>query len=132
MYALLKSKFIARALLVCFFGLSVSMPAAQASMIGTAEAFTAADSADRGYLLDVLKRSDVAAKLQSLGVSADDVQARVNAMSDNEAAELAAQVKDLPAGGDVIGALVFVFLVLLITDILGFTNVFPFVKKTVR
>lgn len=132
MQALLKSRLIARTLLVCFFGLSVSMPAVQASMIGTAEAVITAGSADRGYLLDVLQRGDVAAKLQTLGVSADDVQARVDAMSDHEVAELAAQVKELPAGGDALGALVFVFLVLLLTDILGFTNVFPFVKKTAR
>jgi hypothetical protein len=39
----------------------------------------------------------------------------------------------LPAGGDgigtIVGAAVLVFLILLITDILGFTHVFPFVKS---
>jgi hypothetical protein len=39
----------------------------------------------------------------------------------------------LPAGGDAVGVLIgaslFVFIVLLITDILGFTDVFPFVKS---
>ncbi|WP_368428541.1 PA2779 family protein [Sulfuricaulis sp.] len=34
-----------------------------------------------------------------------------------------------PAGGDsFLGALVFIFIVLLITDILGLTNIFQFVK----
>ena len=39
----------------------------------------------------------------------------------------------MPAGGDGIGALVgaavLIFLVLLLTDILGFTHVFPFTKS---
>jgi hypothetical protein len=42
---------------------------------------------------------------------------------------LAAKIDELPAGGDALGLLVFVFIVLLITDILGFTDIFPFVKK---
>ena len=132
MRTLMQSKAIARVLLLCFLGISLHMPAAQAAMIGTEEAITVTQTADRTYLNDVLMRADVADKLQAMGVSANDVQARVNALSDEEAAQLAAQIKDMPAGGDGLGTLVFIFLVLLITDILGFTNVFPFVKKTAR
>ena len=44
-------------------------------------------------------------------------------------AQLAARIDQLPAGGEgIIGALLIVFIVLLITDILGFTKVFPFTK----
>jgi hypothetical protein len=39
---------------------------------------------------------------------------------------------ELPAGGDALGLLVFIFLVLLFTDIMGFTNIFPFVKHPQR
>jgi UPF0716 family protein affecting phage T7 exclusion len=39
----------------------------------------------------------------------------------------------MPAGGDalgvVVGAAVLIFLILLVTDILGLTDIFPFVKK---
>jgi len=39
----------------------------------------------------------------------------------------------MPAGGNVVGivvgAILFVFLVLLLTDLLGLTDVFPFIKK---
>jgi hypothetical protein len=45
---------------------------------------------------------------------------------------LAANMDQLPAGGDGLGLLVFLFIVLLITDILGFTNIFPFVKHPKR
>jgi hypothetical protein len=47
-------------------------------------------------------------------------------------AQLAGRIDSLPAGGDVIGAVVFVFLVLLITDLLGLTKVFPFTKPVKR
>jgi hypothetical protein len=41
---------------------------------------------------------------------------------------LATNLDQLPAGGSVVGALVLIFLVLLVTDLLGLTNVYPFVK----
>jgi len=65
-------------------------------------------------------------------VSPADVKARVAAMTDQEVTQLAGQIERLPAGGDGVGGVlflvVFVFLVLLITDILGFTKIFPFTR----
>ena len=59
-------------------------------------------------------------------VTADEAKARVYAMTDDEAHNIAGKLDQLPAGGDVLGLLFTVFIVLLITDILGFTKVFPF------
>jgi hypothetical protein len=74
----------------------------------------------------------VRAQLESMGVNQADAKARVATMIDDEAAQLAAKIDNLPAGGDaagaLIGALLIVFIVLLITDILGVTHVFPFTK----
>jgi hypothetical protein len=60
------------------------------------------------------------------------VKARVAALSDEEVAQLAAKIDSLPVGADagasIIGALVLIFIVLLITDILGVTKVFPFTR----
>ena len=75
-----------------------------------------------------LARSDVQARLSQFGVNAGDVQARIAAMSDDEVAQLAGKIDALPAGGEILGAIVLIFLVLLLTDILGFTKVFPFTK----
>jgi len=62
-------------------------------------------------------------KLQDLiGVSPLEVQARVDGMTDREAQLLGNKIDELPAGGDVLGLAVFVFLVLLVTDIAGFTD----------
>jgi len=35
---------------------------------------------------------------------------------------------EMPAGASVVGALFAVFVILLVTDILGLTNVFPFTR----
>ena len=77
-----------------------------------------------------LDRGDVLAQLQARGVDAAQVKARVAALTDQEAAQLAAQIDALPAGGaDVLGVILVVFLVLLLTDILGFTKIFPFTRS---
>jgi hypothetical protein len=36
---------------------------------------------------------------------------------------------EMPAGGSIVGAAVLIFLVLLVTDIVGWTDVYPFVNK---
>jgi len=84
--------------------------------------------AERGQLATVVQRADVRARLQAMGVDPREVQARVAALSDEEAVQLAARLDELPAGGDVLGVLLIVFLVLLFTDIMGWTKVFPFTR----
>jgi hypothetical protein len=60
-------------------------------------------------------------------VSVDEANQRVAALTDDEARILSTQLDSLPAGGfDALGAILIVFIVLLITDILGFTKVFSF------
>jgi hypothetical protein len=89
----------------------------------------ATDAGRRDQIQRLLDRTDVQTRLEAYGVQAADVKARVAAMSDDEVAQLAAKIDQLPAGGEgIIGALLIVFIVLLITDILGFTKVFPFTK----
>src|SRR5262245_40635156 len=83
----------------------------------------------RERVASLLERSEVQAQLQARGVSPDEVRARVAALTDAEAAELAARIDELPAGGvGILGAALIVFLVLLLTDILGYTKIFPFTK----
>jgi hypothetical protein len=117
---------IASALIVATAGTALPLPAT-AGMIGT-ESAVAAASRDR--IGAALARADVRARLEAAGVRADEVQARVNALTDGEAAQLAQQLDSLPAGGDgIVGAIVLVFIVLLLTDILGYTKVFPFTRQ---
>jgi hypothetical protein len=101
-------------------------PPALAGMVGTDTVATAA----RERVSAALERSGVRARLEALGVRPDDVRARVDALSDQEVASLAAEIDALPAGGNgIVGAIVLVFLVLLLTDIVGLTKVFPFTRS---
>lgn len=112
------------------------IPAAQAGMIAPStygQTQNGVASEQRQQLQQFLSRDDISAQLVKMGVNPAEAQARVERLSDQEVATAAEHMQQLPAGGNsIIGAIVFIFLVLLITDILGFTNVFPFVKKTAR
>jgi len=106
---------------------------AYAGMVGTGEVIDQQQAVvDRGQLLTALDREDVRRQLVAMGVDPQAAQERVAALSDQEIQSLNGRVQSLPAGGDVLGIAVFIFLVLLLTDILGYTDVFPFVKKTVN
>ena len=104
---------------------------AYAGMIGTAQVAAAeAGAQTRARLASELQRADVQAALQRNGIDLETAQARVAALTDEEAIALAKQADTLPAGGDgVVGALVFVFVLLLVTDILGLTKVYPFTRS---
>jgi hypothetical protein len=110
--------------------LSLHLPAANAAMIGTGEVVQATQAQqERGRIRDALNREDVGIKLAALGVDPTQVQERVDALTDEEAQQLSKQLDTMPAGGSVLGVLLTVFLVLLITDLLGWTDVFPFTNK---
>jgi hypothetical protein len=104
--------------------LSLALPLpVQAGMVTTEGAL------HRERVAALLERAEVQAQLAALGASPEEVKARVAALSDAEAADLAARIEQLPAGGaDVLGVALIVFLVLLLTDILGYTKVFPFTR----
>lgn len=86
--------------------------------------------ADRERINEILARADVQDQLLKQGVDLDEVDARVAALSDSEVKQMADQLEMMPAGagGGVIGALFAVFIILLITDILGLTDVYPFTR----
>ena len=120
-----KNRFIA-GLMAAMLAAGALPPKAFAVMV-TTDAAATAEARER--VAAALQRADVRARLEALGVKPADVRARVAALSDGEVATLAARLDALPAGGDgIIGAIVLVFLVLLLTDILGVTKVFPFTR----
>ncbi len=104
---------------------------AQVALISTeqAQAVQSADSTARTQLHAALDREDLVAALQERGVSVEQLRARVDALTDAEAAQLVAQIDAAPAGASIVGTLFTVFVILLVTDILGFTKVFPFTRS---
>jgi hypothetical protein len=87
----------------------------------------------RNHLKTLISRNDIKDALISQGIDADEAKARIDSLSDSEVTEVAGKIEQLPAGkgalGALIGAAFIVLLVLLLTDILGYTDVFPFVKS---
>ncbi len=104
---------------------------AHAGLVSTEQVARLADGeqADSGHarLTAVLSRADVRDAMQRQGVDPALAVERVSALTDDEAGRLAEQINSAPAGG-IIGALLLVFFVLLVTDILGLTKVFPFTR----
>lgn len=117
----------------CLLGAGFLMPA-QAALIGS-DQIVRSDSAARSRIDGWLARDEVRSALAAQGVEPAQLQARVAALSDDEARDLAARIDQLPAGGDggdILGILFAVFIILLITDILGLTKVFPFTRPIHR
>jgi hypothetical protein len=124
---------VAGVLVVCIGFAGLPVPAAHAELIATDRIESTGQARpSRVFLGSLLERADVRAALESHGVSAEDAKARVAALSDDEVDGLAAKIDSLPAGGNGFETVLWlgflVFLILLITDILGFTKVFPFTR----
>jgi hypothetical protein len=119
-------------LLVACVSYASVLQTAQAALIGT-EAVAAAQPAQEGdarmRVLAHLDRPDLVQALAERGVDIDAARARVAGLDDAQAAQLAQVIDSAPAGATaVIGVLVFIFVLLLVTDILGLTKVFPFTR----
>lgn len=125
------AQFISRTLILSMLSMSIWIPNVQAGLITTDQlAGTQASQQDRERVRAFFDREDVQAQLQARGVKSADAKARVDAMTDNEITTIAGHLDNLPAGGDsIIGVILFVFIILLITDILGLTKVFPFTRS---
>jgi len=105
---------------------------AHATLVSTEEVARLAEGeqARSGHarLTAALSRADVRAAMERQGVDPALAMDRVAALTDDEADRLARQIDSAPAGG-IIGALLLVFFVLLATDILGLTKVYPFTRS---
>jgi len=122
----------APALFVC-----ISVQTVNAAMIATEDVAKSTAAADaRARLHEFLDRQDVHNVLEAWGVNAEEAKRRVNSLTDVEVAGIAGRLDQMPAGsstvGIIVGAILLVFFVLLITDLLGLTDVFPFIKSQRR
>ena len=135
---MLKCRKFCRAVVVAviagLFVTSMPMPRAQAALVTSEELATQRSvAADRARINDLMAREDVQRELKTYGITAEEAQARVNSMTDEEVMQVAGRLDQLPAGqsalGVIVGAAVIVFIVLLITDIAGLTKVFPWTRS---
>jgi hypothetical protein len=101
-----------------------------AAMVGTDSVLSdARGEADRTEVLAFLDRDDVRAQMEALGVDPAAAEARVAAMTDAEIAELHARMDEIPAGGaSVLSVALVILIVFVITDVIGATDIFPFIR----
>ena len=111
--------------LLSFLCTSLSVPAAQARILTTDEFLGASERAAHLQTVQaVLEREAVKEQLIAYGVDPVDAAERISGLSDQELAELAAQMEDLPAGGSALALIGAVFLVLMILELTGVINIF--------
>jgi hypothetical protein len=127
-------RLLAATLAACIGTGGLARPALAADLISAeqvvqAEAVLPAPGMARGRLLQALDREDAARALAAHGVSHAEARARIAALSDAEAQHLLAGLGSDPAGGsELIGTLALIAVLLVFSDILGFTHIFPFLK----
>ena len=131
------SRIIALPLAVLMMAVTMPLGVAQAALVGTDQLVAPSQAeADRARVAAFVAREDVRAEMRKMGVDPDEAKRRVAVMSDVEIQRFAAQIAQPPAGqsaiGVIVGAVVLIFIVLLVTDLLGLTDVFPFVKRNSR
>jgi hypothetical protein len=124
---------VSRVLVVSMLGLSLPMSPAQAKMVSTDEVAAPAPARtpeqQREHIRAMLARQDVQAGLVKQGVDPAAVKSRVDSLTDDEVSQVSGKLDQVPAGGEILEILLTIFIVLLITDILGFTKVFHFTRS---
>lgn len=124
-------KLTSQVLTICFLLVSFQH-AALAGIVSTSDMVdTQVAQLDKAKIEALLSQQNVQSQLIAMGVDPADARQRLANMSDEEIQVFSAKMDQLPAGSGVVGTLALIFIILLITDLLGFTDVFPFVKKTV-
>ena len=128
-----KAKFVSIFMASSMFLIAVPYQSIFAAMISTDVAVESERAEkSREDLIQLISRENIEKYLIAQGIDPVEVKSRIDSLTDAEAIALADQIEELPAGGGavgiIIGAALIVFLVLLVTDILGYTDIFPFVE----
>jgi hypothetical protein len=110
--------------LLCTGVVAVTTPA-HAAIVGT-EALVSVETraSDLATITNFLDRDVVRAEMERFGVNSADAAERVAALSDAELRQLAQGIGQQPAGAGVIEVVGIVFVVLLILELVGVTNIF--------
>lgn len=111
--------------------LLIIMPMAplQAAIIGNETLINQAPSAlTRDNMQELLGQESARQQMQAWGISPELITARINRLTDAELARINQETDTLKAGGtNVLGVLLIIFIVFVITDVIGATNIFPFI-----
>jgi hypothetical protein len=124
-----RTRVVSAAVAICVLGTTLPL-SALAGMVSTEEVAASQAQEMRAQVLQTLQRDEVKQALAERGVAPASVVARIDALTDSEVLQLKQQIDSAPAGAsDILGIVFTIFLILLITDILGLTKVFPFTRS---
>jgi len=125
MTQLLRKTILAPTLLL-FTSMTLWLPAANAVILGTgsAEKNPITAQAESDTIQAFLLEKTVQQKLVHLGVEPELAASRVAALTPAERQFLEENIADLPAGAGVIEVIGIVFIVLLILELIGVTDIF--------
>ncbi len=109
------------------------LPVARAAMVSTEQVISEdAATEDRERVINFLGREDVRREMEALGIDPEEAAARAKALSDEEIAQITNKLDETAVGQDavaaIVGAVVLIFIILMITDLLCWTRVFPFTR----
>lgn len=120
-------KRLAFSVLVAVGVISLSVPA-QAAMVGTGQIVGVAG----GQILDQetmqQKRDWIEVQLEEAGISPADSVLRVSSMSDEQVIQIHKRMDEMPAGAGAAGTILLVLAILAVTDLMGVTDIFPFIR----
>ena len=113
-------------LMVCNILILGLTPAVEARLIGTQEALQMTQREEQlARISRIFFRSEVQEQMLAYGVEPKDVKDRLAVLTDEELRQLANRLQDMPAGGDSVLAVVgLIFVVLIILELVGVTNIF--------
>ena len=114
------------ALLIAGGAMFVSLPA-QAGMVGTAQ-MTHSLTSSLSAAEITQQRHWIQSQLEANGVTKADAALRVSSLSDSQIQQVHQRIDEMPAGASALGTIALIALVLVITDLTGITDVFPFIR----
>ena len=108
-----------------FFTVCGLQPAPRASLFST-QTFIATETEEntRTQIQTMLSREDVRTELIRLGVDPDMAGERIAALTPSELQQLQRHIGELPTGAGALAVIGILFLVLLILELVGVTNIF--------
>jgi len=120
-------KKLALSVLVIVGVMSLSVPA-QAAMVGTGQIVGVAGGQTLDPVTMQQKRDWIQEQLEEAGISPADSVLRVSSMSDEQVIQVHHRIDEMPAGAGAAGTILLVFAILAVTDLMGVTDIFPFIR----
>ena len=131
LFSIIVKRFFTLTICTALLGLH-AMPL-QAAMLSTEQIIEQHSGlAKADALQTALARDDVRQRLVEMGIDPAQAEKRIAKLTDQQISELNQRLDELPAGGDALGLIVLIFLVFVITDAVGATDIFPFVHPITK